>query len=58
MATKKRTTTRRASAKTKAKKTAQARAPHKGERAHTESAQGIVYTSVLRELMASRLTKG
>jgi hypothetical protein len=56
MARKKRTTTR--STRAKAKPAARASARRKVKGAHTESAQGIVYTSVLRELMASRLAKG
>ena len=56
MATKKRTTTRSTSAK--AKPAARGNARPKAKGAHTESAKGIVYTSVLRELMASRLSKG
>ena len=56
MATKKRTTTRSTSAK--AKPAARTNARRKAKRAHPESAKGIVYTSVLREIMASRLAKG
>ena len=56
MATKKRTTTRSTSAK--AKPVARGNARRKAKGAHTESAKEIVYTSVLRELMASRLAKG
>ena len=58
MATKKRTTTRSTSAKAKPAARTNTRRKAKREPAHAESAKGIVYTSVLRELMARRLAKG
>jgi hypothetical protein len=58
MATKKRTTTRSARTKAKAKPAARASAPRKAKVERAGSEEGIVYTSVLRELMASRLAKG
>ena len=55
MATKKKSAARPAKSKAKAKPAAKAAAPRKAKAAHGE---GVVYTSVLRELMASRLARG
>jgi hypothetical protein len=61
MATKKKATasTRRGKSKTKPKPAARASAPRKAKVQHTGGkTEGVVYTSVLRELMASRLARG
>lgn len=56
MATKKKAT-RAAKTKTKPKPAAKQAAPRKAKAQPAGSAEGIVYTSVLRELMASRLAR-
>jgi hypothetical protein len=58
MATKKRTAIRNARPKAKAKSAARPNVPRKAKIEHAGSVKGIVYTSVLRELMARRLAKG
>jgi hypothetical protein len=58
MATKKKATTRPAKRKTKPKPAARASAPRKAKVEPAGSTEGVVYTSVLRELMASRLARG
>ena len=57
MATKKKGTTRPAKRKAKAKPAARTSAPRKAKVEHAGSTEGVVYTSVLRELMASRLAR-
>jgi hypothetical protein len=58
MATKKKATSRPAKSKTKPKPAAKAAGARKAKAAPAGSAEGVVYTSVLRELMASRLARG
>ncbi|HYB13590.1 MAG TPA: hypothetical protein VEG67_08965 [Myxococcota bacterium] len=57
---KKKATARPAKRKAKPKPAARTTAPRKAkaEAEHAGSAEGVVYTSVLRELMASRLARG
>jgi len=58
MAMKKKAATRPAKRKAKPKPATRATAPSKAKPEHAGSAEGVVYTSVLRELMASRLARG
>jgi len=58
MATKKKAGSGPAKAKAKAKPAKRASAARKEKVQPAGSAEGVVYTSVLRELMASRLARG
>ena len=58
MATKKKATTRPAKPKAKAKPATKGAAAQKAKSEPAGSPKGIVYTSALRELMASRLARG
>ncbi len=58
MATKKKATARPARSKAKTKPAAKGATARKAKAEPAGSPEGIVYTSALRELMASRLARG